>query len=313
MTSPPVRPPDRPTAVFLGADAGGSHSTVVVGTRSDVLGRADGPGAAMRPSGAAKSAAVLAETARRAAAAGGLHLPVERAVVGAAGAGRAQEQRELEAALLEAGVAREVRVLADGEVALATAFGTGPGILVNAGTGSIAYARDPAGAVHRAGGYGWQLGDEGGGYWLGRRALDVAARAQDGRGEGSTLLARLLRALGLQHFDDLVRWTATATPTQMAALAPHVLNAAREGEGVARQAVDDAARELVDLAAALARHFPGTEPVPVALAGGLLLPQSPLTAAFRERLGTALKRARLVPDRIDSALGALRLAAELGG
>ena len=313
MTAPPVRPPDRPTAVFLGADAGGSHSTVVVGTRSDVLGRADGPGAAMRPSGAAKSAAVLAETARRAAAAAGLHLPVERAVVGAAGAGRAQEQRELEAALLEAGVAREVRVLADGEVALATAFGTGPGILVNAGTGSIAYARDPAGAVHRAGGYGWQLGDEGGGYWLGRRALDVAARAQDGRGEGSTLLARLLRALGLQHFDDLVRWTATATPTQMAALAPHVLNAAREGEGVARQAVDDAARELVDLAAALARHFPGTEPVPVALAGGLLLPQSPLTAAFSERLGTALKRARLVPDRIDSALGALRLAAELGG
>ena len=311
MTAPPVRPPDRPTAVFLGADAGGSHSTVVVGTLSDVLGRADGPGAAMRPSGAAKSAAVLAETARRAAAAAGLHLPVERAVVGAAGAGRAQEQRELEAALLEAGVARGVRVLADGEVALATAFGTGPGILVNAGTGSIAYARDPAGAVHRAGGYGWQLGDEGGGYWLGRRALDVAARAQDGRGEGSTLLARLLRALGLQHFDDLVRWTATATPTQMAALAPHVLNAAREGEGVARQAVEDAARELVDLAAALARHFPGTEPVPVALAGGLLLPQSPLTAAFRERLGTALKRARLVPDRIDSALGALRLAAEM--
>ena len=313
MTSPSVRPPDRPTAVFLGADAGGSHSTVVVGTRSDVLGRADGPGAAMRPSGAAKSAAVLAETARRAAAAAGLPLPVERAVVGAAGAGRAQEQRELEAALLEAGVAREVRVLADGEVALATAFGTGPGILVNAGTGSIAYARDPAGAVHRAGGYGWQLGDEGGGYWLGRRALDVAARAQDGRGEGSTLLARLLGALGLQHFDDLVRWAATATPTQMAALAPHVLNAAREGEGVARQAVDDAARELVDLADALARHFPGTEPVPVALAGGLLLPQSPLTAAFRERLGTALKRARLVPGRIDSALGALRLAAELGG
>src|SRR5205823_609559 len=120
MTAPPVRPPDRPTAVFLGADAGGSHSTVVVGTRSDVLGRAGGA------------------------------------------------------------------------VALATAFGTGPGTLGNAGTGSIAYARDPAGAVHRAGGYGWQLGDEGGGYWLGRRALDVAARAQDGRGEGSTLLARLL-------------------------------------------------------------------------------------------------------------------------
>jgi len=200
-------PPDRQTAVSLGADAGGSHSTVVIGTETGVLGRADGPGAAMRPSGAAKSAAVLTETARRAAAQAGVELPVERAVVGAAGAGRAQEQAELEAALIDAGVARRVRVLADGEVALATAFGTGPGILLNAGTGSIAYARDPAGELHRAGGYGWQLGDEGGGYWLGRRALDVAARSQDGRGEGSTLLARLLGALGLQHFDDLVRWS----------------------------------------------------------------------------------------------------------
>jgi len=304
-------PSFRPSVAFLGADAGGSHSTVVIGSQKKILGRADGPGAAMRPSGAAKSAAVLVETARRAAAQAGLDLPVERAVVGAAGAGRAQEQAELEAALLDAGVARRVRVLADGEVALSTAFGTGPGILVNAGTGSIAYARDPAGELHRAGGYGWQLGDEGGGYWLGRRALDAAARAQDGRGEGSTLLARLLGALGLQHFDDLVRWTATATPAQMAALAPHVLNAAREGEVVARRAVDDAARELVELAATLARHFPGTGPVPVAIAGGLLLPQSPLTAAFRERLATGLKRARLVPDRIDPAVGALKLAAEL--
>ena len=310
MTPPSARPPDRPTAVFLGADAGGSHSTVVIGSRKTILGRADGPGAAMRPGSAAQSAAVLADTARRAAAQAGLDLPVERAVVGAAGAGRAQEQAELEAALLEAGVARQVRVLADGEVALATAFGTGPGILVSAGTGSIAYARDPAGELHRAGGYGWQLGDEGGGYWLGRRALDAAARAQDGRGEGSTLLARLLGALGLQHFDELVRWTATATPAQMAALAPHVLNAAREGEGVARQAVDDAARELVELVVTLGRHFPATSPVAVAITGGLLLPQSPLTAAFRERLGTALKRARLVTEPIDSAVGALRLAAE---
>src|SRR5438094_3041516 len=305
-------PPDRLTAVVLGADAGGSHSTVAIGREDGtVLGRAEGPGAAMRPGGAAASAVVLVDTARRAATQAGVSLPVDRAVVGAAGAGRAQEQRELAAALVAAGIARAARVLADAEVALATAFQSAPGVIINAGTGSIAYARDDAGRLHRCGGYGWQLGDEGGGYWLGRRALDVAARAQDGRGEGSTLLARLLRALGLQHFDDLVRWTATATPTQMAALAPHVLNAAREGEGVARQAVDDAARELVDLAAALARHFPGTEPVPVALAGGLLLPQSPLTAAFRERLGTALKRARLVPDRIDSALGALRLAAEM--
>jgi len=299
------------SAVFLGADAGGSHTTVVLGSPAQILGRADGPGAAMRPAGAARSAAVLAETARRAAAQAGIGLPGEAAVVGAAGAGRRQEQAELEAALVDAGVARRVRVLADGEVALTTAFARGPGVLVNAGTGSIAYARVPGGEIHRAGGYGWQLGDEGGGYWLGRRALDLAGRAQDGRGEGSTLLARLLSALGLQQFDDLVRWTATATPAQVAALAPHVLNAAREGEVVAQRAVDEAARELVELVVMLGRHFPATDPIPVAITGGLLLPQSPLTAAFRERLAADFKRARLVPERIDAALGALKLAMEL--
>src|SRR3989442_731263 len=129
--------------------------------------------------------------------------------------------------------------------------------------------------------------------WRQRRgALDVAARSHDGRGEGSTLRARLRGALGLQHFDDLGRGPATATPAQMAALAPHVLNAAREGEGVARQAVEDAAHELVELAAVLIRHFPGTGPLPVAIAGGLLLPQSPLTAAFRSRLLRPLQPAR---------------------
>ena len=302
----------RPSAVLLGADAGGSHSTVVIGTVDlTILGRADGPGAAMKPGGAAASAVVLAETARRAASQTGIDLPVDRAVVGAAGAGRAQEQGELEAALVQAGLAQRVRVMADAEIALSTAFADGTGIIVSAGTGSIAYARDPAGQLHRAGGYGWQLGDEGGGYWLGRRALDVAARAQDGRGEGSTLLARLLGPLGLQTFDDLVRWTATATPAQVAALAPHVLNAAREGEVVAQRAVEDAARELVALVVTLERYYPGTAPVPVAIAGGLLLAQSPLAAAFRDRLAAQSKRARVVSNRVDTPVGALKLAAEM--
>jgi N-acetylmuramic acid 6-phosphate etherase len=309
---PTAGPPDRPTAVFLGADAGGSHSTVVVGGADlSVLGRAEGTAASMKPGGAAASAAVLLETARRAAAQAGSTLPAERAVVGAAGAGRIQEQAELEAALRQAGVARRVRVMADADVALTTAFEGGPGIIVSAGTGSIAYARDPTGQLHRAGGHGWQLGDEGGGYWFGRRALDAAARAHDGRGEASTMLARLLGALGLQAFDDLVRWTATATPAQVAALAPHVLNAAREGEVVAQRVVDDAAGELAALVVVLQRYFPGTRPVPVAITGSLLLPQSPLTGAFQKRLVGAVKRARLAANRVDAPVGALKLAAAL--
>ncbi len=310
--SPTVQPSN---AVLLGIDCGGSHTAVAVGdTRGRVLSRAEGPGSAMRPGGAERSAAVILDVARRAATQANVSLPAGLALVGAAGAGRAPEQEELAAAIAAAGVAARVDVRGDIEIALAAAFGDGPGILINAGTGSIAYARGADGKLHRAGGYGWQLGDEGGGYWMGHRALAAAARAHDGIEESSTLLERLVIALGLQTFDNLIRWTATATPAQVAGLAPHVLNAAREGEMVAQRIVADAAIELSHLVRALTRHFAETDTIKLATAGGLLRPGSPLLTALRTSLAADLPRARLSESgSVDAPSGALRLAARLLG
>jgi len=306
---------DSPTvrqSVLIGVDAGGSHTAVAIANGSlHILARAEGPGAAMRPDGGTRSAAVIAEIVREAAGRAGVTLPADRLVVGAAGAGREPEREQLVAALLACGLAGEVRALGDAEAALTAAFKDGPGILVSAGTGSIAYARDAHGEVHRSGGYGWQMSDEGGGYWLGRRALETAGRAVDAREEGSTLLTRLLAALALQDFDGLIRWAANATAAQVAALAPHVLNAAGEGEAVAKRAVDAAARELVGLARSLERRFPGREPVPVALAGGLFHRGSALLTAFQRLLNADMPRARLASEPVDPVLGALRLAREI--
>jgi glucosamine kinase len=313
MNNPSGDPPIRP-AILLGIDSGGSHTAVVVGdARGRVLSRAEGPGSAMRPGGGERSAAVILDVARRAAVQAQLSLPATIALVGAAGAGRALEQQELAAAITSAGVAERVDVRSDIEIALAAAFGEAPGILINAGTGSIAYARAPDGQLHRAGGHGWQLGDEGSGYWLGRRALAAAARAHDGLEESSTLLERLLVTLGLQAFDDLVRWTATATPAQVAALAPHVLNAAREGEIVAQRIVADAAVELAQLVRMLSKRFGGSESIKMATAGGLLRPGSPLLLALRTNLAADMPRARLSESgsAVDAPAGALRLATEL--
>ena len=96
----------------------------------------------------------------------------------------------------------------------------------------------------------------------------------------------------------------------MAALAPHVLNAAREGEAVAKRAVDAAARELVGLARSLERRFPGREPVPMALAGGLFQPGSALLDGFQRLLVAEMPRARVASGPVDPLMGALRLARE---
>jgi len=309
--SPTVQPSN---AVLLGIDCGGSHTAVAVGNANGrVLARAEGPGSAMRPGGAERSAAVILDVAHRAATQARVMLPASLALVGAAGAGRAPEQEALAAEITAAGVAERVDVRSDVEIALAAAFGDAPGILINAGTGSIAYARTPDGKLHRAGGHGWQLGDEGGGYWLGRLALVAAARAHDGLEESSTLLERLLVALGLQTFDDLIRWTATATPAQVAALAPHVLNAAREGETVAQRIVTEGALELSRLVRVLMPHFSGKEPIKMATAGGLLRPGSPLLTALRVSLAQDLPRARLLEGggSVDAPVGALRIAAKV--
>src|SRR5229473_7090238 len=93
--SPTVRPSN---AVLIGVDAGGSHTAVAIGdARGRVLARAEGPGSAMRPGGAERSAAVIQDVARRAATQAKVSLPAVFAVVGAAGAGATPEQDALAA------------------------------------------------------------------------------------------------------------------------------------------------------------------------------------------------------------------------
>jgi glucosamine kinase len=191
-------------ADLLGIDCGGSHTAVVVGNRAGhVLARAEGPGSAMRPGGAERSAAVILEVARRAATLAGVTLPAMAALVGAAGAGRVPEQEALATAVKHAGAAERVAVRGDVEIALAAAFGNGPGVLVNAGTGSIAYARVADGRLFRAGGHGWQLETKAAG-------LAPLARSGRRRGQGLGELSAARTTAGRARpvdVDDLIRWT----------------------------------------------------------------------------------------------------------
>jgi glucosamine kinase len=292
--------------VLIGADVGGTKTAVAVSRDGKIVGRAEGPGAAVRPGRALASSSTIAEVVRQALSSSGL-LIGDVLLVGAAGVGREPERDELRKALRGENVASSVVVTTDIEIALAAAFADGPGIVVSAGTGSVAVGRDRTGKQHRIGGYGWQMGDEGSGYAIGRASLGAVSRAVDGRSPKTALSDRLLRATRSDDYDELVRWAAGASPAEVAALAPHVLAVAAAGDPLAQGIADYAARELSQLAICLVPKMDITPPIPVAVTGGLLSADQPLRKTLLAKLAEeSVFQPKDSP--VDAVAGALRLA-----
>ncbi|MFZ9689712.1 MAG: N-acetylglucosamine kinase [Phycisphaerales bacterium] len=287
--------------IILGADVGGTSSRVALFTHGAEHGRHEGTGGPMRAGRGADLARELAALARPLLAREG-SARADVLVVGASGAGREQERQELQQALEAERLAWKVVITTDAELARAAAFEGGPGVLLIAGTGSIALARRADGEVHRVGGLGWRMGDQGSAHWLGQQALAAVGRMHDHLGPITHLAEALCTAAGVSGIAGLVRWSTTATPAVGARLGPHVVSCADRGDAVASEIVREAVSWLVRLVEAA-----GGGRLPVALSGGLLAPDR----ALRTRVEAALVAHGLGPvctAPIDPCRGALPLA-----
>lgn len=296
----------------VGVDGGGSGSRArAVGPGGEALAEAEGRPAAVaagKPGVAARRVGDLAREVLRSAGAGP---PAEALCAALAGAGRPGARRAVRAALEEAGLARAVRVEADFEAAHRDAFGPdGEGVLLAAGTGSIAAARGSGGTA-RAGGWGALLGDEGGGFDLARRALRAVARAADGRAPPTSLAERLLARTPADVPAELIEWCDGAARDELAGLAPAVLAAAEEepADPTAERLAAEAAASLVAAALAARRRCGPGPPSKVALSGGLLAEGRPLRRRVADRLrGLGLE---VLPGTATALAGACLRAREL--
>jgi N-acetylglucosamine kinase-like BadF-type ATPase len=192
-------------------------------------------------------------------------------------------------------------VVHDSHLVLAAA-GRDAGIALIAGTGTVAYARAPDGRESRRGGWGWLVGDEGGGVWITREAARlVMTRAERGAGIGIGALGEaLLAACGASVPEQMLASLHDRhEPMQWAALAATVFDTADQDAG-ARDIIHRAAAELVRLVLPLRDVCPDG---PVVLAGGLLLNQSRLESEVRALI--PVECIRLVEPPVE---GALRLA-----
>src|SRR2546421_1583778 len=262
----------------LGIDAGGTRTMALLATADGkaIAAGAGGPGNFQAVGeDAARASIKAAIDAALAAAPDG---PVGREQVAAVAAGLAGMHVPADSEGFPAIVgtllpASRVRIYNDGEVALAAATGGREGIVVVAGTGSIAYGADRSGQSLRCGGWGYIIGDEGSAYAIAWQALRAASQAADGRAPGSTLVDAFTAALGVPAFDDILRPVYGPPPMtrhQLAALAPLVTQCAADGDVAARAILAAAGEDLAALAVTLARRLDlGAEPVPVACSGGV--------------------------------------------
>jgi len=175
----------------------------------------------------------------------------------------------------------QVVVVDDMLIAFRGAFEPGEGILVYAGTGSIAYHLTADGQVLRAGGYGFLVDDAGGGFWIGQQALRAMMRARDTGETESALYRALCAAIGTTTWDGIRPFVYGGGRSAVASLVPAVVAAAAEGDTEAATILRDAGRELGRLARVLLRRLWDK---PVALTGGAAAASPMIFAAFRDSL-----------------------------
>ena len=233
---------------------------------------------------------------------------IDRAGVFLAGCATEEDRRSLKQICLEIWPNAKVVTGSDRDSGLAAALDHGDGIVVNAGSGSSVTGRR-GDRIERAGGWGHILGDAGGGYFISIQALRLILREHDLHHTEMPFTTKILRALSLNNFDELVRWVQTADKMEIAMLAPVVFEAATGGDARMMEIVEEGARVLCEYTEAVASRLHLLAPK-VALIGGLFDRDSIYTHAFRRRLKKNLPDARVAIAERAPELGAAWLATE---
>ena len=171
-------------------------------TRGHVLAEARGGGANLQASGELEVEKVLHGLMNEAI--GDRDIRPDAICLGIAGVDRPDDAAAVRAIMRRIGSTSRTLVVNDALIALVAGAGDEPGVVIVAGTGSIAYGRDASGRAARAGGWGYLLGDEGGGFWIGRAALAAVVRQFDGRGPATLLTDMVLTEMHLHSPTELI-------------------------------------------------------------------------------------------------------------
>lgn len=239
-------------------------------------------------------------------------LPAPRALaIGMAGARTEADRRRIRHASNLAWPGAPCLATHDLETAMAAAGSVAENdatVLVISGTGSCCYGRTPDGRTAKLGGWGHLLGDQGSGFDLGMRAVRRVVQDFERSQRWSALGQKILAHLQLNEPDALIPWARDADKTEVASLAPVVIDASRR-DRAAREVMQAAANELADAALACAQRLvPKPSGVRFVLAGGVLLEGRPFARQVTQRIRAHRPKAVVARLQASGAAGAVALA-----
>ena len=294
----------------LGIDAGGTKTVCLLADeQGNIVAEARRGGANLQAAGELEVEKVLHEVMEEAL---GTRTIVPAVIcLGIAGVDRPDDSAVMSAIMRRIGYKARVLVVNDALVALEAGAPGQPGVVVISGTGSISYGRNAKGEAARSGGWGYVLGDEGSGYWIGRAALRAVLRQADRRGPPTALSELLLKHFDVAAPQQLIHqvYNTNLKPKAIGALATCVQSAFSQGDAVAIGILRAAANELEAFALSVARRLELIgQPFGFILSGGIFRAVPWLEEELERRLPVAAPGSWVQLLDREPATGAVALA-----
>jgi N-acetylglucosamine kinase-like BadF-type ATPase len=297
----------------LGLDGGGTKTVAVLAEDTGkLLARAQGDSSNYQVIGGEKLGQVIRELCKEILLQANLQgLTLDHLYAGLAGAGRPADREAIHSVITQQNVAATVTVDTDASAALAGAFAGGPGIIVISGTGAICFGKSKANVVHRCGGWGYLLGDEGSGYYIGQQAIMAALKDLDGRGIATSLRAMIEQKYNLASIDLIISqiYSGKIDRTEIASLTPAVFAEYEKGDEASKIIIETAGREIGKIVAAVS-HKMGLEKqqVEVALIGSVFKQRHILVPFMETEALRVVQKVDFIDPRFEPAIGSAVLA-----
>lgn len=239
---------------------------------------------------------------------------VQQIVIGSAGAGRSEHAGQLKNGLIKYAAGRNINlnsvvVVSDAMITLEGAFPDKPGCILICGTGSVLFGRDDKNIIHRVGGFGRLIGDEGSGYSIGRKGLNAVAKNLDQRGEATELSKILKDNFSINSADELIK-RVYDEKFDISSFAESVIYAAGRGDKISAKILDEEADEIIVLMKTILKKL-SVSKTRIVFTGSLINYENFYSNMIKEKMKKILPGIKAVKPAGTPVAGAIQIAKKL--